>query len=139
MARDLFHEAVKTALIKEGWTITDDPYALTTVTKRRLSIDLGAERLLAAQKDTERIAVEVKSFLNPSPMYDFHQAVGQYMNYKNLLQNDELTRLLFVAVPLDAYESFFVEEDIWALVEAFSMPLIVYNPIEQEIHKWFLF
>lgn len=25
MAKDLFHQAVKTALIKEGWNITNDP------------------------------------------------------------------------------------------------------------------
>ena len=80
----------------------------------------------------------MKSFLNPSPMYDFHQAVGQYTNYKNLLHKGEPERLLFVAIPLNAYESFFVEEDIWALVEAVAMPLIVYDALKQEIHKWFM-
>jgi hypothetical protein len=61
-ARDLFHQAVRAALEKEGWTITHDPlaipYGATT-----LYIDLGAERLLAAERGNERIAVEIKSYL----------------------------------------------------------------------------
>lgn len=28
MAKDLFHDCVKEALIKDGWNITDDPYEL---------------------------------------------------------------------------------------------------------------
>ena len=74
-ARDLFHNSVRTALEKEGWTITHDPlpipYGLID-----LYIDLGAERLLAAQRGTERIAVEIKSFLGPSLVNDFHTALG---------------------------------------------------------------
>jgi hypothetical protein len=30
MARDLFHDLVKQALINEGWTVTHDPYPLHT-------------------------------------------------------------------------------------------------------------
>ncbi len=30
MARDLYQDVVKTALIADGWTITDDPYLLRT-------------------------------------------------------------------------------------------------------------
>lgn len=138
MAKDLFHEAVKTALQKEGWTITHDPYTIKT-SKRRVSIDIGAERIIAAEREKKVIAVEIKSFLNPSPLYDFHQAVGQYMNYRTLLGWNEPERLLFVAVPLAAYLSFFSESDIWSLVEAVPMPLIIYDDQKQEIHKWFTF
>ncbi len=28
MAKDIYHEHVKAALIKDGWTITDDPLVL---------------------------------------------------------------------------------------------------------------
>jgi hypothetical protein len=27
-AKDIYHEEVKNALIKDGWTITDDPYII---------------------------------------------------------------------------------------------------------------
>lgn len=69
-ALDTYHEAVKSALIKDGWTITHDPLRLA-VGPRGVYIDLGAERLLAAERGTEMIAVEVKSFVGPSEIHDF--------------------------------------------------------------------
>ena len=35
MTKDIFHEAVKKALIKDGWTITDDPLRLIIERRRR--------------------------------------------------------------------------------------------------------
>lgn len=60
-ARDIYHDTVKTALEKEGWIITDDPLTLR-FGGRQLMVDLGAEHLLAAEKEGQRIAVEIKSF-----------------------------------------------------------------------------
>ena len=76
MAKDRFHDAVKQALVKEGWIITDDPLSLE-FGGVDLYVNLGAERLIAAQKDNEKIAVEVKSFLMPSIITGFHLALGQ--------------------------------------------------------------
>lgn len=61
-AKDRFHDAVRAALVKDGWLITHDPLPLD-FDSARVQIDLGAERLIAAQRGTEQIAVEVKSFL----------------------------------------------------------------------------
>lgn len=61
-AKDIYHEVVKTALTKDGWTITDDPFRIRLARGRNLFVDLGAERLLALERDTEKIVVEVKSF-----------------------------------------------------------------------------
>ncbi|NER52957.1 MAG: hypothetical protein F6J92_41235 [Symploca sp. SIO1A3] len=69
MARDLFHKTVKNGLIKEGWQITDDPF-FVKVGGVEFFIDIGAEKLIAAEKDDERIAVEIKSFINPSSISD---------------------------------------------------------------------
>jgi hypothetical protein len=44
-AKDHYHETVKNALIKDGWTITHDPLILR-LSKKKLYIDLGAEQLL---------------------------------------------------------------------------------------------
>ncbi len=49
--RDTYHEVVKQALIREGWTITHDPYSFDAAPQ--LSTDLGAERLLAAERQTD--------------------------------------------------------------------------------------
>ena len=68
-AKDIYHQIVKDALIKDGWTITDDPLKLT-IGSRSLYVDLGASKLLAAQKEDQKIAVEIKSFLGASPIND---------------------------------------------------------------------
>jgi hypothetical protein len=81
-AYDTFHDAVKNALIKDGWTITNDPLVIE-FGLLNVYIDLGAERLIAAERGNERIAVEIKSFMGPSLLTDFHLAMGQFLNYRN--------------------------------------------------------
>lgn len=49
-AYDRYHEAVRNALVKDGWTITDDPLTLS-VGKRSLYVDLGAEQIISAEKE----------------------------------------------------------------------------------------
>lgn len=74
-ARDAYHDTVKVALEKDGWVITHDPLLLE-LSSGRLEIDLGAENLVAAQRDESQIAVEIKSFLAPSLTSEFHSALG---------------------------------------------------------------
>ena len=64
-ARGLYHDAVKNALAKDGWTVTHDPFHIK-VGAKDLFVDLGAEQLLGAEKGDRKIAVEVKSFAGPS-------------------------------------------------------------------------
>ena len=59
MAKDLYHILVKEALIKEGWTITHDPYPLRDWDPD-WEIDLGAEKIIGAEKENQKIAVEVR-------------------------------------------------------------------------------
>jgi XisH protein len=77
MAKDLFHNAVKQALLKEEWIITADPLVIR-IERVKLEIDLAAEKVVAAEKAGRKIAVEIKSFLNPSTITDFHAALGQF-------------------------------------------------------------
>lgn len=74
-AKDIYHDVVKQTLIKDGWTITDDPLRLRW-TKRNIYIDLGAERIIGAERSEHRIAVEVKSFTSASEVADLEQALG---------------------------------------------------------------
>jgi hypothetical protein len=104
--KDIFHETVKQALQKEQWVITDDPLRFK-FGNVNFQVDLGAERLLAAQRAGEKIAVEIKSFLNPSAITDFYSALGQFLTYRLALEVIEPERSLYLAVPLDAYQTFF--------------------------------
>lgn len=81
-ARDIYHDAVKNALIKDGWIITQDPLSLR-IGKKDLFIDLGAEKLLAAEKGSDKIAVEIKSFVGSSEIRDLENALGQFVLYQN--------------------------------------------------------
>ena len=57
MARDIIHNIVKNALINDGWSITHDPYPVK-VGGFEMEIDLGAENLVAAEREGEKIAIE---------------------------------------------------------------------------------
>ena len=74
-AKDIFHEAVRKGLEKEGWVITDDPLKLQ-VGGVEMYVDLGAEKIIAAEKDGEKIAVEIKSFIGSSNISEFHTAIS---------------------------------------------------------------
>lgn len=134
-ARDVFHQAVKHALVKEQWTITNDPLVVQ-FGGVGLYIDLGAERLLAAEKDGRYIAVEVKSFLSSSPISDFHTALGQFLNYRLALDEQDPTRTLYLAVPIDTYATFFALPFVQAAVTRYELKLIVYDAETEEVVKW---
>lgn len=104
MARDKFHNAVRYGLEKEGWEITHDPLRLEFGEDDRIEIDLGAEQILAAQRTDQKIAVEIKSFLNDSAILDFHLALGQFLNYRLVLETIEPERILYLAILLSAYQ-----------------------------------
>ena len=135
MARDLYHEHVRTALLKEGWTITDDPLSLKKG-RVELEADLGAERWIAAERGVEKIAVEIKSFRSDSFIYDLHEALGQYLIYQPFLERKEPTRLLFLAVPLLVYEEYFSDEDIEFICREYHLRLVVFNPTAEKIALW---
>src|SRR5713101_5330663 len=104
-AKDTYHDAVRNALVKDGWTITDDPFRLVWG-ERDFYVDLGAERVLAAEKAGKRIAVEVKSFVSESQMHDLEVALGQFLLYRAILEEQEPDRMLFLAIPDEAAEIF---------------------------------
>jgi len=87
-ARDIYHDTVKNALIKDWWTITQDPLFLKRGSKD-MFVDLGAERLLAAEKDNRRIAVEVKSFVSTSEMAELERGLGQFIIYRGALEQEQ--------------------------------------------------
>lgn len=134
-ARDLFHYAVRRALEKEGWTITHDPLELE-VGGVHVAIDLGAEKLIGAEKDGDKIAVEIKSFVGPSNITEFHVALGQFLNYQQALELKDPNRTLFLAVPLEVYESFFMLAFVQNVTSRHHLKLIVYRAKKEVIVKW---
>ena len=134
-AKDAFHEVVKNALQKDGWQITHDPYTLQAGTLE-LYIDLGAEKVVAAQKDGQKIAVEIKSFIGPSKISEFYTALGQFISYRAALQQQEADRILYLAIPSNVYHSFFTIGFIHSLVKQNKIYLIIYNIEREAIAEW---
>ncbi len=134
-ARDLFHDAVKKALQKEEWEITADPL-IVKIQGVKFEIDLAAEKVLAAEKLGQKIAVEIKSFLNNSAITDFHLALGQFLNYRLALQIKEPERTLYLAVPFETFDSFFEEPFIQEAVKVYQLKLVVYDPQREVIVEW---
>jgi hypothetical protein len=127
------------ALIKDGWQITHDPLKLE-VGGVKLEIDFGAEKLLegviAAERDNEKIAVEVKSFVSNSPTNEMHTALGQFIAYRSALSEIEPDRKLYLAVPIVVYRDFFQLRFPRRLVEENNIILVIYDPLLQEILQW---
>ncbi len=133
--RDKFHNAVRHGLEKDGWTITEDPLRIRSG-RVDMQIDLGAERLLAAIRGKEKIAVEVKSFTNPSNISEFHTALGQFLNYQVALEEQKPEFKLFLAIPMGTFKTFFNLPFVQTVVERFQLSLLVYNPSEEVILEW---
>ncbi|MCG9884252.1 MAG: XisH family protein [Cyanobacteria bacterium] len=136
MARDKFHNAVRRGLEKQAWEITHDPLRLEFGAGDRLEIDLGAQQLLGAQRTGKKIAVEIKSFLNDSAMLDFHLALGQFLNYRLALERLDPDRMLYLAVPIVPYQSFFGRDLPQLAIQTYGLKLMVYGPQDEVILQW---
>ena len=133
--KDKIHDAVRNALIKGGWTVTDDPYFLK-YGDEDLFIDLAAERLLAAERAGQKIAVEIKSFIGRSPINDLENALGQYALYLSVLEVVEPERKLYLAVGKAAYDELNHVKAFGLIVKRFQIALIVVEAITEEIVEW---
>lgn len=135
-AKNLYHDAVVSALQADGWTITHDPLPLR-IGNRNLVIDLGAERLpIGAEREGERIAVEVQSFANPSPVADLQQAIGQFTMYRLILADQQPARTLFLAIPAPVYDGILSEQLGVRMVTGANLRILVFDPIRHEVVRW---
>lgn len=133
--QDIYHATVKQALLNDGWVITHDPFVIP-FGSHNLFVDIGAERLLAAEKGEQRIAVEIKSFVGRSPVEDLEKALGQYMLYRSLLRRREPDRAVYLAIPVSVHEGIFSTALGQVTVEDHELCLIVFDPVQEVIQKW---
>jgi hypothetical protein len=134
-AKDIYHNTFRNAIIKDGWTITHDPYILT-FGQKDVFIDIGAEQVVAAEKGSKKIAVEIKSFVGPSDIRDLEMALGQYVFYRSLLMRFDPERRLFLAVPESVFRSTFNEPIARPVIEDISVSLIAFDAKQEVIVQW---
>jgi hypothetical protein len=134
-AADRIRGIVKNALIKDGWTITADPFTLL-FEELKLYVDLAAERLLALERGAEKIAVEIKTFGQPSFVYELHTAVGQFINYSTVLRHKEPDRKLFLAVSEETFNEFFTQKGTQTILTENHIHVIVVDLATEEVIRW---
>ncbi|MGK7889404.1 MAG: XisH family protein [Leptolyngbyaceae cyanobacterium] len=134
-AKDILHDSFKHALMKEGWTITHDPLVLK-VGRRSVLVDLGAQKLIAAERGPDKIAVEIKTFAGPSPMSELEKAWGQFFLYTKVLRKRTPERLLYLAVSDTIFETLFEEEAGQLLLTEPGFRIIVFDETTEEITQW---
>lgn len=134
-AKDIYHNCVKTALIKDGWTITDDPLSLK-IGQKDVFIDLAAEKLLVAEKKGVKIAVEVKSFVGKSEIEDLKNALGQYYLYDKILKYLNSNKTLYIAIRKVVFQRLSAEIIGQIILSDKNLKLIVFDPNLEEITRW---
>lgn len=143
--KDSIHQAVKQALIKDGWEITADPYVIT-YGERFLFVDLGAEEseqtealvgnFIGAERANVRIAVEIKELRGQSVIVELEQAIGQYVLYRLLLNRVEPARSLFLAIPDKTYRELFAEPIGELVIRDLPLQLLVIDVESAEVKRW---
>lgn len=134
-ARDQIHEAVKTALEKDGWTIKDEPLTVRWDSSQ-LEIDLGAEKILLAEKLEELIAVEIKSFLRSNSIPELQKAVGQYLMYREALMANEPERRLFLATHQKVMSELLAQPQTAGFLRKYGIHLLIVDIQQEEIAQW---
>ncbi|MFB2891430.1 XisH family protein [Aerosakkonemataceae cyanobacterium BLCC-F50] len=134
-AKDIYHDAVKNALIKDGWTITADPYPIK-YEEVKLFADLAGEKTISASREGEQIVIEIKSFLSLSPMRDLETALGQYLIYRALLSIDHPDYQLYLAIGKKISSEFFQKIAIKFILETYQIALLIVDFDKEEIVQW---
>ncbi|MEM9214623.1 MAG: element excision factor XisH family protein [Cyanobacteria bacterium P01_F01_bin.150] len=134
-AKDLLHESFKRALLRDKWTITHDPLVLK-IGRRNALVALGAQKLLAAERGPDKIAVEIKTFAGPSPMSELEKAWGQFFLYAKVLRKRNPERSLYLAVSETIFETLFEEEAGQLLLTEPGFRIIIFDEKLEEITQW---
>jgi hypothetical protein len=125
------------ALINDGWIITDDPFRLEIgKTQQPLEVDLAAEKLLVAEKGNQKILVEIKTFARKSMIHQFHEVLGQYLNYEGAILINEIDRILYLAVSEEVYLKMSEISFIMQQLKRHNVKVVVVDIQNQKIIQW---
>jgi hypothetical protein len=137
MAKDLIHSAVREALEKEGWSITRDPFTIDlTDDDTYFDIDLSAEKLNSGGRSMRIAAIEIKSFTGLSILHSFHEALGQYLNYRAALDEKGFDMDLYLAVSLEGWERLNSLSFVQRRIRQFQLKFILTDIYTKTIVEW---
>ena len=99
-------------------------------------VDLAAEKLIETDGEKRKVAIEIKVFGGLSFLNEFEKAVGQYLIYRQFLDELFPERILYLAVSKDVFEESFVLPSINAVIGKQRIKLLVFDAEKEEIIKW---
>jgi hypothetical protein len=99
-------------------------------------VDLGAEKIIAADRAGKYIAVEVKSFEGQSEVHELEVALGQYLLYLPFLRAQDPTRELYLAISGEVWHNVFVEPIGQGLLAEYKLRLLVFDHLKEVILQW---
>ena len=135
--RDSVHESIRQALINDGWNITHDPLVIH-IGPKWVFVDLGVSSVISANRDEQKIAVEIKSFVGKSDMHNLEQAVGQFVIYEQILKQKEPERIVYLAVTTEVYTNVFKNELGQLLINNKIVRLLVFKLNDEVITQWII-
>ena len=135
MARDKFHQEVRVALENDGWQITDDPLYLK-VGQIPVHIDLGAEKVIGAERNGEKIAIEIKTFGLASFITALYEAIGKYIIYRIALEQMQSDRVLYLAMPYKVYTKFCEELLVKTAFQRYDFKILLYKTDTKKQIEW---
>lgn len=133
--RDKIHEAVVEALEKELWIIFANALTIRTGGVN-LEIDLGARKTVFAQREDKEIAVEVKTFGKKSKINEFHGTVGQYVNYRGALKDEEMEMDLYLAISEETWTILSTTQFYINRLRENNIKLIIVNVHQKRTVLW---
>lgn len=133
--KDKIHEAVRNALVKEGWVIIDDPYRIE-YEEADVYADLRIEKSGVGETSQRVLVMEIKEFASVSPMHRLEQALGQYQVYRSYLRQIAPEEQLYLAIDKASYDPLFSRKSFQRIVEDYRLALLVMDVPNEEIAQW---
>lgn len=131
-AKDFYHDVVVRALIRDGWTVTNQQVKII-VEDRNLFIDIEATK----PAEDRIILIEVKELEQvSSPIGALAAAIGKYFIYRAALDDAGLATPLYLAVSSQSYAGILSEKiGILTLAQG-KISVLIFDPEREEIVKW---
>jgi hypothetical protein len=133
--KDRIHEAIRNALVKDGWTITDDPYRIE-YEDADVYADLRVEKGADGEPRRRVLVIEIKEFTGPSPMNRLEEALGQYQVYRSYLRQTAPDEQLYLAVDKPSYDVLFSRRSFQRIVMDYALALLIVDVLREEVAEW---
>lgn len=133
--RDTIHDAVKNALVKDGWTVTNDPFRIH-YGDMDVFADLRIEKAEGENLTRRALVIEIKSFVEDSAAHSLGTALGQYEMYRTLLRHVAPGDRLYLAISDTVYERQFVREAFQLIVQEHDLAMVIVNVEQEEVVRW---